>query len=317
LTLLQEKSIPSDCVIPDGKKQKTLKTKMTFSGRGVFTGTDVVMSLCPAGANHGIVFKRVDLPDQPSVRAHLNFLQASHRCSALVNGEARVQTVEHVLAALRAFEIDNVLIEISGPEVPILDGSSETYVQCFEAHQICELDAYSPVYYFSSPIYWSKQDVHLIALPSDEYRISYMLDYPRAGSIGTQYYSTTISEAAFKNDIASARTFCLYEEVKQMIDRGLMKNVGMESGLVFNASGVMNPGGLRFSNEPVRHKILDLVGDLSLTGVYFNAHIIAVKSGHTSNHCFGLELLTRLTHTGSPMDCLKAVENQITQREVY
>jgi len=281
--------------LSNSKKQRTLNKVLSFSGVGVFTGEEVTMRLYPAPIDHGIVFQRVDLPFQPLIPASLDYVKPSSRCTMLTNKEASVQTVEHLLAALRAFEIDNVLIEISGPEVPILDGSAAAFVTQLALAQkeghISTLDAVKPIYRLSYPIYWSRGDVHLIALPSEEYRISYTIDYPHFSLIGSQYFSLVLNEHTFTKEIASCRTFCLYEEVAPMIEKGWLKEVSLENGIVINEKGVMNPEGLRFANELVRHKILDLIGDLALTGIYINAHIIAIKSGHAANHIFGLELL--------------------------
>lgn len=275
-------------------KQKTLKKNISFSGVGVFTGQQATMNLIPAKAGHGIVFKRIDLPFQPTIPAELKYLKTSPRCTMLAHHEASVQTVEHLLAALRAYEIDNVLIEISGPEVPILDGSSGPFAEAFESVGACLQDSFKPIYKLESPVHWSKGDVHLVALPSEEYRISYTLHYPHCNFIGSQYYSIALDPKRFKEEISLSRTFSLYQEITPMIEKGLVKGGSLENGIVFDESGVMNPDGLRYNDECVRHKILDLIGDLSLVGCNFKAHIIAICSGHASNHAFSAELLTQL-----------------------
>lgn len=286
-----------------GKKQKTLRKKLSFTGKGVFTGKLSTVTLSPADADHGIIFKRTDLPFGPLVPAKLAFVKHSPHCTMLVNREASVQTVEHLLAALYIFEIDNLLIEISGPEVPILDGSAFSFVEALreakESGDIVTKDLFKPIYTLSSPVYFSKQDVHMVALPATEYRVTYLLDYPHFNLIGSQYYSLAVNELNFTNEIASARTFCLFNDLAPLMEKGLLDGVGLENGLVFNEQGVMNPEGLRFPNEPVRHKILDLIGDLALISVNFHAHIIAVKSGHAANHIFGLELLNHIKRENS------------------
>jgi UDP-3-O-[3-hydroxymyristoyl] N-acetylglucosamine deacetylase len=298
LILSSEQS--ANCAVgsPAVKLQKTLRKRLTFSGVGVFTGQHVTMHVCPAQIDHGIVFKRIDLPSSPLIPAKLSYIQSSTRCSKLVNGEASVQTVEHLLAALRAYEIGNALIEISGPEVPILDGSSALFCESL-SQEVVTLDANQPFYSLSRPVYWSSQDTHLVALPAEEYRVSYLLDYPHAPPIGAQYFTIKVDAENFNNEIASARTFCLHEEVMALINKGFIKGVSLDHGIVFNETGAMNPDGLRFSNEPVRHKILDLIGDLTLTGIYFVGHIIAIKSGHASHHHFGFEILNHVKKENS------------------
>jgi UDP-3-O-[3-hydroxymyristoyl] N-acetylglucosamine deacetylase len=273
-----------------GKKQTTLSKPISFSGFGIFTGEKVTMRLLPAEAGHGVVFKRTDLPFQPIIPAKMSFVKPSSRCTMLVNREASVQTVEHLLAALRAYEVDNVLIEISGPEVPILDGSAAPFADSLEGSVTTINDNLKSYYQVKTPLFWSKQDVHLVALPSDEYRISYTLHYPHSKFVGSQFYSFVVDKDLFTHEIAPSRTFALYEEMAPLIEKGMIKG-GLENGVVINENGVMNPEGLRFPDEFVRHKILDLLGDLSLIGLNFNAHIIAIRSGHASNHAFGLELL--------------------------
>lgn len=275
-----------------GKKQKTLKNRVNFSGLGVFTGEKITLHLIPAPIDHGIVFKRTDLPLEPTIPAKLAYVHSVPRTTMLMRGEAGVQMVEHLLAALRIFEIDNLLIEISGPEIPILDGSAREYVEAFTG-QVAELDAFHPIYRLTTPFSWSQQETHLVALPSEHYQISYTLDYPHFSRIGTQFFSTLVTEDLFVKEIAPSRTFCFYEELLPLIEKKIIRGVHLDHGLVFNESGIMNPEGLRFQNEPVRHKILDLIGDLSLVG-YFKAHIIAIKSGHASNHRFGIDLLNHI-----------------------
>lgn len=292
MTFSPEISSSDSQTLTVGKRQKTLKTCIAFSGMGVFTGEKISVRLCPAPVDHGIVFKRTDLPDQPAIPAKLNFVSPSPRTTMLVNGSASVQMVEHLLAALRAFEIDNLLIEVLGPEIPILDGSSSYYVEALNG-LVEELDAFLPVYDLTTPIFMSHQETHMIALPCEQFRVSYTLDYPHFERIGTQFFSTQVTQASFIQELAKARTFCFYEELLPLIEKKIIRGVNLDHGLVFNESGVMNQEGLRFPNEPVRHKILDLVGDLSLLG-YFNAHIIAIKSGHASHHRFGLELLNHI-----------------------
>jgi UDP-3-O-[3-hydroxymyristoyl] N-acetylglucosamine deacetylase len=203
---------------------------------------------------------------------------------------ASVHTVEHLLAALCAAGVDQLTIELSGPEVPIVDGSAAPFVSLIEEGGVEEMNEERPVWVVDRPCFWSQGDVHLIALPAAEYRISYTLHYPHSSFLGSQYYSFAVTPEAFKREIAPCRTFCLYEEIAPMIEKGLLRGGGLENALIIKDEGVLNPEGVRFEDEMVRHKILDLIGDLSLVGAPLLAHIVAIRSGHTSNNAFAKEL---------------------------
>lgn len=280
-------------VSPHKKKQRTLLRCVSADGVGVFTGEKVSLKLCPAPENFGIAFRRMDLPHQPVLPARSEYVQGTPRCTIIGKGRDCVQTVEHLLAALRAFEIDNVLIEISGCEVPIFDGSSLHFVSLIEQGGICELDCDKEIIQLQSPIFWSQGDIHLIALPSEEYRISYTLHYPHSKTIGTQFYTFALDQERFKSEIAPSRTFSIYEEIAPMIEKGLVKGGSLDNAVIIKGDEVINPGGLRFEDEMVRHKILDLIGDLCLVPLLL-AHVIAVRSGHASNNAFAKQLLNHI-----------------------
>jgi UDP-3-O-[3-hydroxymyristoyl] N-acetylglucosamine deacetylase len=267
---------------------------VTGSGIGVFTGEKVSIKICPAEANTGIVFQRVDLPHRPRLPALLDYVQGTPRCTIIGKGSDSVLTVEHLLAALKAFSIDNLLIEISGSEVPIFDGSSIHFVHMIQEAGISDLEEESDILSLQTPLVWSKGDIHLVAVPSHEYRITYTLHYPHSSVIGTQFYSFSLSEEGFKNEIAPCRTFSIYEEIAPMIEKGLVKGGSLDNALIVKEDKVMNPEGVRFSNEMVRHKILDLIGDFSLVPFPFLAHIIAIRSGHASNNAFAKELYNHI-----------------------
>ncbi|MBS0603752.1 MAG: UDP-3-O-[3-hydroxymyristoyl] N-acetylglucosamine deacetylase [Verrucomicrobia bacterium] len=280
-------------VAPLKKKQRTLQRIVSAAGVGLFSGEKVSIRLCPTGENTGIVFQRIDLPHRPILPARSEYVQGTPRCTIIGNGKETVQTVEHLLAAVRAYGIDNILIEISGSEVPIFDGSSRHFVEMIEEAGICELDAEQDVYRLKTPIFWSQGDIHLIALPSEEYRISYTLHYPHSKTIGTQFYTFALDEERFKNEIASCRTFSIYEEIAPMIEKGLVKGGSLDNAVIIKGDEVINPGGLRFPDEMARHKVLDLIGDLSLVPPFL-AHVVAVRSGHASNNAFAKQLLNHI-----------------------
>lgn len=279
-------------MVPDAQKkirQRTLQSSVSAAGMGVFSGEKVLLRLSPAEVNTGVVFQRVDLPHKPILPARSEYVQGTPRCTIIGSNQGTVQTVEHLLAALRAYEIDNVFIEISGGEVPIFDGSSAQFVAMIEAAGTCEQDAEKQIIRLKIPVYWSDGEVHLIALPSDEYRLSYTLHYPHSKTIGTQFYTFVLDSLRFKNEIAPSRTFSVYEEIAPMIEKGLVKGGSLDNAVIIKDDEVVNQGGLRFPDEMARHKILDLIGDLSLVPP-FTAHVIAARSGHGSNNAFAKQL---------------------------
>jgi UDP-3-O-[3-hydroxymyristoyl] N-acetylglucosamine deacetylase len=261
---------------------------------GLFTGQKVDLTICPADANQGIVFQRVDLPHKPLLPAKLENLKSNPRCTIIGTGDIQIQTVEHLLSALCAFDIDNACIQISASEVPILDGSALGFVELIEQSGICEQEETKSIFYLGSPVFYSQKDVHIVALPSEEYRISYTLHYPQSKLLGSQFYSVCVDPESFKTEIAPSRTFSLYEEVNLMIEKGLLKGGSLENGVIIKDDTVLNSEGLRFKDEMVRHKILDVIGDLSLVSLRFIAHIIAIRSGHASNNAFAKELLNHI-----------------------
>lgn len=271
----------------------TLKKEVVFSGRGLFTGKEAVVKLRPAPAGTGIVFFRTDLAGAPSIEAKIENVQEGLRCTKLGKGDISVQTVEHLLAALRAFEIDNLTIEVAGPEIPIFDGSALPFVHFLNEAGVLSQEGEKKDYTLSKPIFWSQGDIHLVALPADDFRISYTLHYPQSPYLRSQYRSFIIGRETFEKEIAPSRTFSLYEEVAPLIEKGLLSG-GLENGVVIQGEKVLNPEGVRFSDEMVRHKILDLIGDLSLAGIPFCAHVIAIRSGHAAHHAFTKELIQYL-----------------------
>jgi len=274
--------------------QNTIKNDITVSGIGLFTGEKVKITIHPAKPNHGIVFKRVDLKDKPILKANLNLVREADRRTLIGFGKSSVQTIEHILSAFAAYNIDNALVEIDGSEVPVFDGSSKTFVDLIEKAKVQKLDQKAKVLSLNEPVYFSENYIHLIALPSDEYKISFTLHHPSSDFLKSQYFSYTVDEKTYKTEIAPSRTFSVYEEIKPLLDNNLIKGGSLKNAVVIKDNKVMNEDGVRFENEMVRHKILDLMGDLSLIGNRFLAHIIAIRSGHLSNIKFAKKLLTYL-----------------------
>lgn len=250
------------------------------------------MTLCPAAPKTGIVFQRVDQPGKPEIPASLQYVKEWPRCTRLISENTGVQMVEHLLSSLSAYGIDNLRIELTGPEIPSLDGSSLPFVEAIEKAGIKIQDTKRRYLKIEEPVYWSENEVHLIGLPSDQFQISYTLHYPQAAIIGSQYFAFSLTDPhEYKKEIAPCRTFSLYEEIAPMIEKGFLKGGGLENALVIKGGKIMNPDGARFSDEMVRHKVLDLIGDLALIGMPILGHVIAIRSGHSSNLAFAKKLL--------------------------
>jgi UDP-3-O-[3-hydroxymyristoyl] N-acetylglucosamine deacetylase len=277
------------------RKQRTLARPGSFSGIGLHTGEHVSMRFVPAKEGYGVSFKRVDLPGQPEIPATVEYVCAHARNTTLGVADIRIHTVEHVLAAVRAFQIDNLCIEMDGIEPPVGNGSADPFVAMIEKAGIVEQEACTRIVKLNQPVYWSEGEIHLVSLPSDQYRISYTLNYPDTKLIKSQYFSLAISSESFKKEIASCRTFSLYEEVSTLIDRGLIKGASLDNAVVIKDDTILSKGGLHFPDEMVRHKILDLIGDLFLVGYEIQAHIIAIRSGHASNVAFARKLFNYIT----------------------
>jgi UDP-3-O-[3-hydroxymyristoyl] N-acetylglucosamine deacetylase len=274
------------------KRKRVLKEVISFSGNALFTGKKVNVRILPCETPRGILFRRTDLSSNAYLPAQLDYVQSTPRCTILGGGGIFVQTVEHLLAALYACGIQHAVIEIDGPEIPIMDGSALPFVELLENHSVEEEDSELLVAKLLSPLHWSQGDIHLVALPSDDYRISYTLHYPNSVLLRSQFFSFKFSEKGFKEEIAPARTFSFYEEIIALIEKGVIKGGSLENAVLIKEDRVMNAEGLRFADnyEMVRHKILDLIGDLSLMGLRFAAHIIAIRSGHFANIAFAKEL---------------------------
>lgn len=276
-------------------RQKTVRSEIAVAGSGIFTGAKVSVRIVPASPNSGILFQRTDIPNAPSIPARYDFVRPASRCTQLSLGSASIMMVEHLLSALYACGVDNALIEVDGPEIPGLDGSAKMWVDRLSEAGLVLQDSPREVVLLDRPVYFSQGDTHLMALPSDEAKYSYVLHYPQSSLLKSQYYSLSLTPSSYCENIAPCRTFSLYEEILPFIEKGLIKGGGLDNALVIRGDQVMNPEGMRFPDEPVRHKILDLIGDLSLTGIPFTAHVIAIRSGHAANAAFAKLLFETLS----------------------
>lgn len=271
---------------PSQRKQQTVVRPISYSGIGLHTGESVSLTFHPAPDNHGVVFRRIDLEGKPCIPAEANYVCDTSRNTTLGIGNTRIHTVEHVLAAVRGLELDNLLIDVEGVELPAGNGSSDVFVRMIEEAGIQTQNSVVKTLQLKNPIYWSEGEIHLVALPSEQYRISYTLSNPRSSILQGQYQSFTITPATFKQEIAPCRTFGLYEEIGPLIERGLINGCNLGNSVVIQDGVAFSKEGLFFPDEPVRHKILDLIGDLSLVGLPFTAHVIAIRSGHAAHRFF-------------------------------
>lgn len=286
--------LESVLVYNKGFFQNTIKTKTSIAGIGLFTGLKVKMNLLPAKEDHGIIFKRIDLEGEPILPAKLQFVEETDRTTFVGIGNKRIQTVEHILSTLAAYKIDNLLIEVDGPEIPIFDGSSKKFAELIEEIGIEKQNKAAKILSLTEPVSFTHNYINLVALPSDEYKITFVLHHPDNKFLGTQYFTYIVDEKTYKTEISPSRTYSIYEEIKPLLDNNLIKGGTLDNAVVIQDNKVVNSEGMRFSNEMVRHKILDLIGDLSLIGNRICAHIISIRSGHFTNIKFAKKLINYL-----------------------
>ena len=321
--------------------QHTIKEELTISGAGIHTGQAVTMRLKPAGTNTGINFQRVDLPERTVIKADVDNVVETNRSTTLEVNGARVGTIEHLMAALTGMEIDNVLIEIDGEEVPILDGSSEPFVQALKKVGTQQQDAVKIYYDIQHNISFIDEDkkVEMVALPSHEYRINTLIDF-NSPVLGTQH-ADIHSISQFNDEIASSRTFAFFHELEALVQHNLIKGGDINNAIVvvdrpvtdeqvariskvFNKTdvkvsdeGILNNLQLRYPNEPARHKLLDVIGDLALVGYPFKAHIIASRPGHASNVKFAKKIKEHIKKYKGKQDVPKYDANQAPLYDIH
>jgi UDP-3-O-[3-hydroxymyristoyl] N-acetylglucosamine deacetylase/3-hydroxyacyl-[acyl-carrier-protein] dehydratase len=288
-------------------KQHTIGKSVTVSGIGLHTGVEVSMTFHPAEENHGFVFCRTDMPGSPRVRADVDNVIDTLRGTTLSENGAQVHTVEHTLAALVGLQIDNVLIALDGPEPPVMDGSSAVYLAALKSAGIIEQEADREFFVLEEALHYAEPDrgVDIAALPQDDLRITVMVDY-NSPVLGSQH-ATLVNIEDFEKEFAPSRTFCFLHELEMLVEKGLIRGGDLNNAIVivdreideaqikklallFNRDfitvakeGILNNTELRFRNEPARHKLLDLLGDLALAGVVVKGQIIAARPGHAAN----------------------------------
>ncbi|GAP97048.1 UDP-3-O-acyl-N-acetylglucosamine deacetylase [Leptolyngbya sp. NIES-2104] len=258
--------------------QRSLSSPFSCYGIGLHTGETTTARVLPAEPGRGRYFVRTDLPGQPEIPAQIEAVRETMLSTELVNGEAEIRTVEHLLASLAGMGIDNARIEVDGSEVPLMDGSARSWTSAIAQAGIVEQTEAKSSILITEPVFVRKGDAFVAALPSDELRFSYGIDF-ELSAIGNQWHSWRFDPETFATEIAPARTFGFAHQIEQLRANGLIKGGSLENALVCSTDGWINPP-LRFSNEPARHKLLDLIGDLSLLGTFPTAHFLAYKASH-------------------------------------
>lgn len=294
--------------------QKTLKSAFTIEGKGLHTGVHTRMTILPANAGHGIKFQRTDLPEQPIIKADVDLVVDTSRGTTLEFKGARVATVEHILAALTGMGVDNALIELDNEEIPIMDGSAIDFVEHIEQAGIIEQDAKKIYFSIDTNIAFTddEKNVEMVATPSTEYKITTMIDF-NSNVLGTQH-AYLKSLKGFKKEVANCRTFCFLHEIEYLYNNNLIKGGDLNNAIVVvdrvldkteldklakifgkdnievKQEGILNNLKLHHNNEPARHKLLDIVGDLTLIGYPIKANIIAYRPGHKANIAFAKKI---------------------------
>ncbi|RYG51385.1 MAG: bifunctional UDP-3-O-[3-hydroxymyristoyl] N-acetylglucosamine deacetylase/3-hydroxyacyl-ACP dehydratase [Chitinophagaceae bacterium] len=321
--------------------QHTLKSEINISGAGIHTGQSVSMNLKPANPNYGIYFQRIDLPEKPLIKADVDNVVETNRSTTIGIKDAKVGTIEHLMAALVGMGIDNVLIEINGEEVPILDGSSQPFVDAIRKAGIEKQNEPKIYYSIQENIVFVDEEKHveMVALPYNGYRINTLIDF-NSPVLGTQHAGLR-KMSDFGEKIASSRTFCFFHELELLLEHNLIKGGDINNAIVVvdkpvtdeqveriskvfhktdvqvSEEGILNNLELRYPNEPARHKLLDVVGDLALVGLPFRGHIIANRPGHSSNVKFAKKIKDHIRKVKATMDIPKYDSTQTPLLDIH
>jgi UDP-3-O-[3-hydroxymyristoyl] N-acetylglucosamine deacetylase/3-hydroxyacyl-[acyl-carrier-protein] dehydratase len=291
------------------EKQRTIGKIVSVSGIGLHTGNPSTMTFNPAPDNYGIRFKRADLPGSPEIQADIDHVTDISRGTTISVGDVEVKTTEHVLAAIMGCEIDNIMVELTTNEPPVMDGSSKPFVDMLLDAGFVEQNEPKDYLVIENTIHYRSEDsnVDIVAFPLDDFKVTVMIDYKNP-ALGSQYTALFNMQNEFATEFAPARTFCFLHEVEALYDQGLIKGgkfdnavvivdrvlpqdelealmakLGIKDTVVLGETGILNNNPLRYTNEPARHKVLDLIGDLALIGAPIKGHIMAARPGHKSN----------------------------------
>lgn len=295
-------------------KQHTISKSVSIAGVGLHTGDNVCITLKPATSDFGIQFQRIDLPNNPIIKADCDLVVDTSRSTTIGHNGVRISTIEHLLAALIGMGIDNILIEIDGAEVPIMDGSSQPFVNIIEQAGVEEQDAQKHWYSIEEAITYYDEDkkAEMIAVPAKDYQLTTLIDFD--STVLDQQYAQLKTLQAFKSYIAPSRTFCFLHELEMLLENNLIKGGTIDNAIVVvdkpvtkaemvtlakklnlekievKSEGILNNTELHFPNEPARHKLLDVVGDLALIGYPIKVHIMATRPGHSTNVAFAKKI---------------------------
>jgi len=273
--------------------QQTLNRAANFSGIGLHSGNRVNMTILPAAANSGYTFRRTDLDGKPEVEARVENISITNRSTTLAKGNVKIHTVEHVLAALAGLGVDNAVIELDANEPPIADGSSRDFTAILKAAGVKELAEKREYITLTEPIELRIGDTLMTVFPDEQFRITCTSTDKR--NRFTQFYSTEINPKTWEKELCHARTFVFFEELEYLFKNGLIKGGSLESAIVIRDDAVLTTEPLRYPEEFVRHKIIDVIGDLALLGKPLKAHVVAVRPGHSANCELAKKILEQLS----------------------
>jgi UDP-3-O-[3-hydroxymyristoyl] N-acetylglucosamine deacetylase/3-hydroxyacyl-[acyl-carrier-protein] dehydratase len=295
-------------------KQKTIKSEVSVQGVGLHTGASVTLTFCPAPENHGFKFQRTDLPGQPIIDADCDNVTDTARGTTITQNGASISTVEHVMASLVGMDLDNILMKLDGPETPIMDGSAILFVEALESVGLINQSIDREYFQIPHNITYidAERKVEIVAMPLEDYRFTCMIDY-NSPVLGSQH-AVISNIAEFKSAIASCRTFCFLHELEYQLKNNLIKGGDLNNAIVIvdkevtrdeldhlakifhrekidvAPQGILNNMELRYQNEPARHKLLDMIGDLALVGMHIKGHIMAARPGHAANIAFAKKI---------------------------
>jgi len=273
-------------------KQRTLSRPVTIKGSALHSGEEVTLVLKPAPANHGVVFKRVDLTGSPTIQPRVDHVTDLVRATTIQSGHAKIQTVEHVLSALSGCGVDNVVVEMNASEPPIMDGSARPFVNLILEGEPVEQEKEREYFVLDAPVSVTRGNSSIIAIPHDGLKISCTSADDRG--IHTQHLSLSIDPETYILQLAPARTFTIYEDIEELLKLGKIRGGSLDCAVVLKGDKVLSKEPLRFKDEFVRHKILDIIGDISLLGLPLKAHIVATRPGHAINAELTKALFERL-----------------------
>ncbi len=269
------------CLIPIVLQQQTISRPASYSGIGLHSGNRVSMTFLPAPPDTGIRFRRVDLEGKPEIEARVENVVETNRSTTLGKGNTKIHTVEHILATFAGYGIDNAIVELDANEPPIADGSSREYCKMIETAGVMPQPERRDTYAITEPIELQMGETEMALFPDDVFKIT-CTSSDKEGRF-TQFYSLVISPKTWERELAHARTFCFFEEIEFLIKNGLIKGGSLENAVVVRDDAILTTEPLRYPNEFVRHKMLDILGDLSLVGRPISGHLIAIKPSHNAN----------------------------------